>query len=74
MTTDTLDKDKLHLIITTYNMMCLTTVPDVPTLLFERWGFSEEDVRQAIGLQPEDDLMEKMSAYLEREFGIGDLS
>lgn len=72
MTTDTLSRDTLRRIIATYDMM-LTGVPDVPTLLFERWGFSEQEVRLAIGLRPGDDLTEGLSAYLEDEFGICDL-
>ncbi len=56
------------------DLMRLTDVPDVPTLLFERWGFSEQEVREAIGLRQDDDLTEGLSTYLETEFGICDLT
>ena len=72
MINETLDRDALHWIITTYDMMALNQAPDVPTLLFERWAFSEQEVREALSLQPGDDLMERLSAYLEAEFGICD--
>ena len=74
MTTDRLDRDKLHWIIRTYDIIQLAGgVPDVPTLLFEELGFSEQEVRQAMGLRPEDDLMDWLDAYLREFFGIGDL-
>ena len=74
MTTDRLDRDKLHWIIATYDLMQLNEVPDVPTLLFEELFLSEQDVRHAIGLQPDDDLMDGLEAYLEENFGICDLA
>ena len=74
MTTDRLDRDKLHWIIATYDLIVVNDVTDVPTLLFEEWAFSERDVRHAIGLQPDDDLMDGLDAYLEENFGICDLA
>ncbi len=74
MNTDRLDRDKLHWIITTYDLMQVKGVPDVPTLLLEEWAFSEQDVRHAIGLQPDDDFMDGLDAYLEENFGICDLA
>ncbi len=74
MTTDRLDRDKLEWIIGTYDLMVSQEVPDVPTLLFDCWAFSEQDVRHAIGLQPGDDLMDGLEAYLEEDFGICDLA
>ncbi len=75
MTTYRLDRDKLHWIIRTYDIIQLAGgVPDVPTLLFDYWAFSEQDVRHAIGLQPDDDLMDGLEAYLEENFGICDLA
>ena len=73
MITDRLDRDKLHWIITTYDVVQVTGVPDVPTLLLEELAFSEQDVRHAIGLQPDDDLMDGLEAYLEENFGICNL-
>ena len=73
MTADKLDKYTLYWIIATYHWM-RGNVPDVPTLLFERFSFSEEDVREAVGLRPDDDFMEGLSAYLEDNHGICDLA
>ncbi len=74
MTTDRLDRYKLEWIIGTYDLIVLQEVPDVPTLLFDYWAFSEQDVRHAIGLQADDDLMDGLEAYLEENFGICDLA
>ena len=74
MNTKRLDRNTLHGIITTYDMTRLTDVPNVPTLLFERWGFSKQEVREALGLRPDDDVVDGLSGYLEAEFGIGDLA
>ena len=74
MTTDRLSTEKLHWIIETYDRMQLKQVPDVPTLLFEEWVFSEEQVRRAIGLPLDADLMDGLEAYLEVHFGISDLA
>ena len=73
MTANKLDAYTLHWIIETYDEM-LGDVHDVPTLLFERLWFSEEDVRDAIGLGPDDDFTEGLSAYLENNHGICDLA
>ena len=72
METDILTRDTLNWIIGTYEHMH-TDVRDVPTLLFERWYFTKDDVRKVIGLGPDEDLMEGLSAFLEEEFGICDL-
>ena len=72
MNVEELNKEKLQWIVATYDM-CLAGVPDVPALLFERWGFSEDSVRRAIGLGTSPDLMQGLSDYLEHQFGICDL-
>ncbi len=73
MNAEELNTETLRWIIATYDMMCLTSVPDVPTLLFERWWFSEDEVREAIGLGTSQDLMQGLSDFLEKQFGICDL-
>jgi hypothetical protein len=73
MKVEELNTEKLRWIIATYDMMCLASVPDVPTLLFERWGFSENEVCEAIGLGTSQDLMQGLSDFLEQQFGICDL-
>ncbi len=74
MTTDMLSRDVLNWIIGTYDLMCTTNEPDVPTLLLDGWGFTEDEVRRAIGLGPDQDFMRGLSSYLENEFGICDLT
>ena len=69
MNVEALNTEHLRLIIATYDM-CLPGMPDVPTLLFEAWGFSEDEVREAIGLGPSQDLMQGLSDFLEQQFGI----
>ena len=73
MNVEELNEEKLGWIIATYDFMCVTSVPDVPTLLFEWWGFSEDEVRKVIGLGTSQDLLPGLSDYLEHEFGINDL-
>ncbi len=73
MNVEELNEEKLGWIIATYDFMCVTSVPDVPTLLFERWGFSEDSVRRAIGLGTSPDLRQGLSDFLVHEFGIADL-
>ena len=73
MNAEELNKEKLQWIMATYDYMCVTSVPDVPTLLFERWGFSEDSVRRAIGLGTGQDLMHGLCDYLEHQFGIVNL-
>ena len=74
MTANKLDEHTLSWIISTYDHMQIGSVPDVPTLLFECLFLSEREVREAIGLRPEDDFMEGLSAYLEDNHGICDLA
>ena len=72
MNAEELNTETLRWIIATYDM-CLAGMPDVPTLLFEAWGFSEDEVREAIGLGTSQDLKQGLSDYLEHEFGICEL-
>jgi hypothetical protein len=74
MATGKLNRDTLERIIATYNAMQITHVPDVPTLLFERLGFDEDEVRHALGLSVQEDLMQELSKWIEEEFGICDLA
>jgi hypothetical protein len=74
MTTRKLNRDTLEWIIATYNAMQITQVPDVPTLLFERFEFDEDEVRHALGLSVQEDLMQGLSKWVEEEFGICDLA
>ena len=73
MNVEKLNTEKLQWIIATYDMMCLESIADVPTLLLEGWGFSEDEVREVIGLETSQDLLPGLSDYLEHEFSICDL-
>ena len=73
MNIEKLNTEKLRWIMATYDM-CVAGIPDVPTLLFERWGFSEDEVREVIALETSQDLLPRLSDYLQHEFGICDLS
>ena len=72
--TDRLDRHALHWIISTYDVMQIECVHDVPTLLFDVFAFTEEDVRDAIGLGPDDNTMEGLSAYLEDNHGFREIA